>query len=256
VTVQLRPHLWFDTQAVEAATFYAETFPDSKVTGVSQIRDTPSGDVDIVSFEVLGQGFQAISAGPLFQFNPSISFLVRCSTPDEVDALWTTLSAGGEALMPLDAYPFSKRYGWTMDRYGLSWQLMLDDGAIDQRLATMLLFVGDACGKAEEAMQLYTSLLPDSRIDAIQRHEGSEGPDAPAIASRSTKRSRCSSAATRRPRSIASGQRSRPYPKPSSADGSRTASACPGRSPRRRWTRCSRQARPRRSIASRRRSCR
>jgi predicted 3-demethylubiquinone-9 3-methyltransferase (glyoxalase superfamily) len=174
---KIRPHLWFDTQAVEAASFYAETFPDSKVADVSQIHDTPSGDVDIVSFEVLGQGFQAISAGPLFRFNPSVSFLVRCQTADEVDALWKTVADGGSALMPLDTYPFSKRYGWTTDRYGLSWQLMLDERASDQQLITMLMFVGDVCGKAEDAMRFYTSLLPDSRIDELDRYEGGEGPD-------------------------------------------------------------------------------
>lgn len=176
----ITPHLWFDTEAVEAAEFYTSTFPNSKVTNTYVIKDTPSGDCDIVSFELLGQPFQAISAGPLFKFTPAISFLVRCQTADQVDDLWSKLSEGGSALMPLDSYPFSERYGWTTDRYGLSWQVMLDaTGEIDQAIVPTLLFVGDVCGKAEEAVELYTSVFPDSKVDHIQRYGEGEEPDRP-----------------------------------------------------------------------------
>src|SRR5512132_4306225 len=95
------PHLWFDREAVEAANLYTSIFPDSKVTHVNQLYDTPSGSVDIVSFELLGREFQAISAGPEFKFNPSISFHVTCRTKDEVDALWERLSKGGTVLVEL-----------------------------------------------------------------------------------------------------------------------------------------------------------
>jgi predicted 3-demethylubiquinone-9 3-methyltransferase (glyoxalase superfamily) len=174
----ITPHLWFDKEAVEAAEFYTSTFPDSKVTNVSTITDTPSGDCDIVSFELIGQPFQAISAGPFFKFTPAISFLVRCATADEVDALWSKLSEGGTPLMPLDSYPFSERYGWTSDRYGLSWQVMLDTrGEIDQAIVPMLMFVGDVCGKAEEAANQYASLFPDSKIDHVQRYGEGEEPE-------------------------------------------------------------------------------
>ncbi|MGH2554465.1 MAG: VOC family protein, partial [Actinomycetota bacterium] len=67
---KITPHLWFDTEAVEAAEFYSSTFPDSRVTDVTTISNTPSGDTDIVSFELWGQPFMAISAGPLFKFTP------------------------------------------------------------------------------------------------------------------------------------------------------------------------------------------
>jgi predicted 3-demethylubiquinone-9 3-methyltransferase (glyoxalase superfamily) len=176
----ITPHLWFDTQAVEAARLYTSTFPDSKVTNVSSLRNTPSGDVDIVSFELFGQPFQAISAGPLFRFTPAISFLVRCASKEEVDELWATLSEAGTALMPLDVYPFSERYGWTTDRYGLSWQLMhAGDEPIGQRIIPTLLFVGDVCGKAEEAIGLYTSVFPDSGIGDVTRYGEGEEPDQP-----------------------------------------------------------------------------
>jgi predicted 3-demethylubiquinone-9 3-methyltransferase (glyoxalase superfamily) len=175
---KITPHLWYDTQAVEAAELYAATFPDSKVANVTTIRNTPSGDTDIVSFELLGQPFMAISAGPLFTFNPSISFLVLCDETDEVDALWSKLADGGTVLMPLDSYPFSKRYGWTQDRYGLSWQLMLaDEGAGEQRITPTLMFVGDVCGMAAEAIDHYTTVFPNSGVGHVLRYGTGEEPD-------------------------------------------------------------------------------
>ena len=77
----------------------------------------------MVSFELSGQPFMAISAGPLFKFNPSVSFHLKCRAKSEVDELWALLSEGGKILMPLDAYPFSERYGWVEDKYGLCWQI-------------------------------------------------------------------------------------------------------------------------------------
>jgi len=168
---RIRPHLWFDTQAVEAAEFYASTFANSKVVDVSTIHDTPSGDTDVVSFELLGQPFMAISAGPLFRFNPSVSFLVRVGEADQVDQLWGKLSAGGTTLMPLDSYPFSKRYGWTEDRYGLSWQIMLaGEEGTDQPITPTLMFVGEVCGKTEEAIRFYTSVFLNSSIGSLLRY--------------------------------------------------------------------------------------
>lgn len=177
---KITPHLWFDREAVEAAEFYSATFPDSKITKVATIRDTPSGDCDIVSFEIMGQPFQAISAGPLFRFTPAISFLVRCSSRDQVDTLWSTLSDGGKALMELGSYPFSDRYGWMEDRYGVSWQLMLGEGGeIEQPIVPTLMFVGDVCGKAEEAVEHYSSIFPDSKVGHILRYGEGDEPDRP-----------------------------------------------------------------------------
>lgn len=174
----ITPHLWFDTEAVEAAERYASIFPGSRVTDVVTLRDTPSGDCDLVSFELSGQPFMAMSAGPLFTFTPAISFLVRCRSGDEVDELWEKLSEDGTALMPLGSYPFSERYGWTEDRYGLSWQIM-DAGGDDvrQRITPTLMFVGDACGRAEEAIGFYTSVFADSRVGHVFRYAAGEEPD-------------------------------------------------------------------------------
>jgi predicted 3-demethylubiquinone-9 3-methyltransferase (glyoxalase superfamily) len=164
---------------VEAAEFYASTLPDSKVTDVTTIPDTPSGDVDVVSFRLWDQPFMAISAGPLFSFNPSVSFLVSCATIEEVDRLWAALAEGGTALMPLDSYPFSERYGWTEDRYGLSWQIMHAGGRESgPPITPTLMFVGDVCGKAEEAIGFYTSVFPDSKAGDVLRYAAGGAPDA------------------------------------------------------------------------------
>lgn len=174
----ITPHLWFDTQAAEAATYYCETFPGSRVTSIVTLADTPSGDVDTVAFELFGQPFMAISAGPLFRFNPSVSFAVACETADEVDRYWARLSAGGSVLMELGSYPFSERYGWTTDRYGLSWQVSLaTDGEVGQRITPTLMFVGDVCGRAEEAIASYTSVFPDSGVDVVVPYGAQAGPD-------------------------------------------------------------------------------
>src|SRR4051812_28499938 len=120
---RITPHLWFDKEAVEAAEFYVSVFDNSKVTQVAQIHGTPTGDTDIVTFEIDGQPFMAISAGPLFKANPSISFLLNydptrwTDAKEKIDAAWGKLSEGGTVRMPLQEYPFSKWYGWIEDKY-------------------------------------------------------------------------------------------------------------------------------------------
>ncbi|HUX38679.1 MAG TPA: VOC family protein [Rectinemataceae bacterium] len=103
-------HLWFDREAAEAARFYVGVFPDSRITSESRMSGTPSGDVDLLSFELAGSDFQAISAGPYFKFTPALSFLVACESAREVDRYWEALHEGGSELMPLGAYPFSGHY--------------------------------------------------------------------------------------------------------------------------------------------------
>lgn len=125
----------------------------------------------------MGYGFMAISAGPLFRFNPSISFHAQCRTADEVDAIWERLSEGGAVLMPLGEYPFRKRYGWIQDRYGVSWQVVHAEGDYTQRVTPVLMFVGDACGKAEEAIGFYASVFPDSGSQVFARYGKEEAPD-------------------------------------------------------------------------------
>ncbi len=163
------PHLWFDKDAVEAARFYADAFRDASVEHVGQIRDTPSGDCDVVEFTLMGTRFMAISAGPYFTPTPAISFMVnfdpsRGQDAAQLDALWARLAEGGKVLMELGEYPFSKRYGWVEDRYGFSWQLILTDPAGDPRPAIVpsLLFTGGQKGRAGQAIDLYTKAFRDA----------------------------------------------------------------------------------------------
>jgi len=128
---KITPHLWFNREAKEAAEFYCSVFPNSKVSNVTTLHETPSGTVDIVAFELSGQPFMAISAGPLFKFNEAISFMVHCDTQEEIDYYWEQLSAGGD--------PEAQQCGWLKDKFGLSWQVvpnemdeMMRDGTREQ----------------------------------------------------------------------------------------------------------------------------
>ena len=166
------PHLWFDKEAKEAAAFYVSAFGgDSKVTHQSIIRGTPSGDCDIVSFDLKGFSFMGISAGPHFKLNPSISFMLNFDpsldpkAKENLDALWATLSEGGEPLMPLDTYPFSERYGWIKDKFGVTWQLILTKSEGEPRpfIIPSLMFTGDVTGQAGEAIDFYVSIFKNSK---------------------------------------------------------------------------------------------
>lgn len=172
------PHLWYDKEAKEAAEFYCSVIPGSQITSISTLHDTPSGDCDVVSFNLAGQPFMAISAGPYFTFNPSISFFLNFDPSRDknarknLDATWEKLSQGGSALMELDTYPFSERYGWIQDKYGLSWQLILSDPDGEERpfIVPSLMFAGDAYGKAEEAINFYLSVFKNSKQGIIVRY--------------------------------------------------------------------------------------
>lgn len=174
------PHLWFDKEAKEAAKFYVSAFggstsspqaDGSKITHISTLHDTPSGDCDIVSFDLCGYSFMAISAGPIFTLNPCISFMLNFdpSTDNDarkhLDALWEKLSDGGTPRMAIDKYPFSDRYGWIEDKYGVNWQLILTkpDGEPRPFIMPSLMFTGDITGKAGEAMDFYVSVFKDAK---------------------------------------------------------------------------------------------
>jgi len=109
---KITPFLWFDTQAEEAMNFYVSIFKNSKVLGVTP---GPNGIASSVSFELEGQEFIGLNAGPHYKFNEAVSFFVDCKNQEEVDNLWARLTAdGGEESM----------CGWLKDKYGLSWQII------------------------------------------------------------------------------------------------------------------------------------
>ena len=158
---------WFDGNAKEAADFYCTIFPDSKIT-----IDTPM----VVNFELWGQKFMGLNGGPMFTKNPSISYFVVFDTTEEVDIAWTSLSEGGEVLMALDTYPWSEKYGWLQDKFGVSWQLSVGDlKDTGQRIAPSLMFVRDKAGRAEAAIQLYTALFENSSVSGVQHYGEGEG---------------------------------------------------------------------------------
>jgi predicted 3-demethylubiquinone-9 3-methyltransferase (glyoxalase superfamily) len=111
---KITPFLWFDHQAVEAATFYTSVFPDSSIKKKEIMKNTPSGTVEIVTIELFGQDFTLMSAGPVFKFNEAISFVVNCKGQEEVDYYWKKLSHD----------PKSEQCGWLKDKYGVSWQIV------------------------------------------------------------------------------------------------------------------------------------
>ena len=185
ITQKITPNLWFDREAEEAAKFYTSIFKNSRIDSIARAtragfenHGLPEGTVMTVEFEIEGQQFIAINGGPIFKFTPAISFLIGCTSKEEVDFLWKNLAQGGTALMELGQYPFSERYGWTQDRYGLSWQVIFSgDRPVKQKITPTLMFVGEQCGKAEEAINLYASIFSKSKIGDISRYDKGQEPD-------------------------------------------------------------------------------
>ena len=172
------PHLWYDRNGAEAAAFYVSVFPDSSMGNVASLEDTPSGNVTTVSIKLSGLEFILLAAGPEFKFNPSASFLVACDTPAEVDRLWSRLREGGGDLMPLGSYPFSERFGWLQDRFGLSWQIMYQPRRSGGPTITpTLMFTKGNCGQAEEALRFWSSIFRDARVGEILHYGKDEEPD-------------------------------------------------------------------------------
>ena len=115
---KITPFLWYAREAEEAARLYTSIFPDSRIHRVvampSESPSGPPGSVKIVEFELFGQPFVAMSAGPLDPFNHAVSFVVNCDDQAEIDRYWDALLDGGTP----------EQCGWLKDRYGLSWQIV------------------------------------------------------------------------------------------------------------------------------------
>ncbi|MEO6188811.1 MAG: VOC family protein [Ginsengibacter sp.] len=175
--------LWFNGQAADAAEFYTKVFKNSGIRGI--MRNTKSSPVGAegtaltASFFIEDFEFLALNGGPNFKPNPSVSFFVHCANESEVNILWEKLSEGGKVMMPLDKYPFSERYGWIEDQFGISWQLMLPTRAADQKIVPCMLFVHEVFGKAKEALDFYVSVFRNASLDFISTYgDGSPYPDA------------------------------------------------------------------------------
>jgi predicted 3-demethylubiquinone-9 3-methyltransferase (glyoxalase superfamily) len=186
---KITPFLWFDDQAEDAVNFYVSTFKNSKIKSMNRygeegakVSGRKKGSVMTVSFEIEGQTFNAINGGPVFMITPAISFYVNCDTVEEIDSLWVKLSEGGTVMMELDKYPFSEKYGWIQDKFGVSWQLILPGRA--QKIAACLMFTGKQHKKAEDAINFYISVFSNSGIIQLERYSKDQGPEGAVIHSK------------------------------------------------------------------------
>lgn len=189
------PNFWFDGNAREAVEFYVSAFPNAEITGGAKypqskeeglldFQEPLAGDDLVVEFSIGGYQLVAINAGPEFKPTPSHSIMVNFDenqdkdARQQIDALWEKLGEGGTALMPLQEYPFSPYFGWMQDKYGYSWQLTLAGPAGEPRpkLVPALMFGGPAQNRAEEAIEYYTSVFPDSSRGTTATWEQDMGP--------------------------------------------------------------------------------
>lgn len=171
------PNLWFNNNAEEAVEFYTTLFRNSKIgerayynAASAEVSGMPEGSLLTVVYELEGYQFMALNGGDLFSPTPAISFTVSMPDDEEIDRLWKALADGGEVLMELGSYPFSEKYGWVSDRFGISWQLIRSDEEVEQKIVPSFLYTREVFGKAEEAINLYTSLFENSKIDALNRY--------------------------------------------------------------------------------------
>lgn len=188
------PHIWCQGDAVQAAELYAGLFPHSSSAvlshypreGLLDFQQPLAGEVLVVEVDLYGVLLRLINAGGTYRPTPAISFIVNVDpllfggdeavARAELDRMWAGLADGGQVRMPCGEYPFSARYGWVEDCFGVNWQLMLTDPAGEPRpfVIPQLMFTG-AQPRAREAMDLYTGLLPDSGLGTVVPAPG-QGP--------------------------------------------------------------------------------
>ena len=156
------PCLLYSGDAKQSAEFYCKVF-SGKMTAENQF---------VVDVEILGQKMMLLN-GPNFEKNASISFMILCETEDEVQKYWDQLSENGKVLMELGEYPWSKKYAWVCDQFGVTWQIYLGENQGSQKIVPNLMFIHENNGKAQKAMELYTSIFPNSKIgSALKYGEG------------------------------------------------------------------------------------
>lgn len=153
------PCLWFDGNAKEAAEFYCSIFQNSKI-----LDNTPL----VVTFELNGKLIMGLNGGPMFKLNPSISLFVYCESLSETNLVWDKLIEGGKEMMPIDKYPWSERYGWLQDKFGFTWQISIADSENAQlKITPSMLFTGKKFGRAEEAINFYSSVFENSSTGTL-----------------------------------------------------------------------------------------
>ena len=154
----ITPFLWFDSQAEEAAQFYVSVFPDSEILSVARYGEAgpgPAGSVMVVAFKLRGQEFNALNGGPVYQFNPAISFVVDCQTQEEVDHYWDAMTADGG--QPVQC-------GWLTDKFGVSWQI------VPRRLNELM-----ASSDPEVARRVTEAMLRMVKLDIAELEAAAQG---------------------------------------------------------------------------------
>ena len=166
---QITPCLWYNNQAKEAAALYCSVFEKSKITTQSPI---------VTEIEVSGQKFILLDGGPMYHPTPSISFYYICENVRELENIWDVFSKDGSIMMPLDKYPWSEKFGWVTDKFGISWQLALGKlSDVGQKITPCLMFTGKQYGRVDEAIELYSSIFENVKVDGILRYGANELPD-------------------------------------------------------------------------------
>lgn len=154
------PCLWYNGDAKQSADFYCNVF-GGKITVDSPV---------VINIELFGQRMMLLNGGPQFEKNATISFMVICETEEEVEKYWPKLAEGGMILMELGEYPWSKKYGWIRDRFGVTWQVYLGKNETNQKIIPTLMFIHHNNGKAMKAMEFYTKIFPNSKIGNVLKY--------------------------------------------------------------------------------------
>lgn len=166
---KITPCLWYDNQAKEAAALYCSVFANAKITSQSPI---------VTTIDVNGQSFTLLDGGPKYHPNPSISFYYVCEDEKELNRIWNAFTKEGTVMMGLDKYPWSEKYGWVADKFGVSWQIGLGKiSDVGQKIAPFFLFAGKQYGRVEEAIAHYSSIFNDFIVDGVLRYGANEAPD-------------------------------------------------------------------------------
>jgi predicted 3-demethylubiquinone-9 3-methyltransferase (glyoxalase superfamily) len=166
---KITPCFWYNGQAKEAATLYCSVFANAKITSQSPI---------VTEINVSGHSITLLDGGPMYQPNPSISFYYICDTEQEIDRIWNAFVKEGTVNMPLEKYPWSEKYGWVTDKYGISWQVALDKiNKVGQKITPCLLFTGNQYGRVDEAIAHYADIFKTQHVDGILRYSANELPD-------------------------------------------------------------------------------
>lgn len=161
------PCIWYNGNASEAAQFYCSLIPNSNIETQQEIATT---------FQLFGKKIMALNGGPMYKINPSISLFITCPSKEDADRLWSALVKNGNIFMNIDSYPWSERYGWLQDRFGMTWQIS-SSGANDGefRILPSMLFVGDTFGKAAEAIDNYSGIFKESELLTMSKYPDGDG---------------------------------------------------------------------------------